>query len=101
MGGTSWSGDRVPVRVNSGEMILNTRQQRRLFALLNAPGRAMLSDTRRRMAHADLRGLADLAAPSRQTVTFRVSGRDLVGVIANETRIAAKSGRDSIAFNRD
>ena len=93
VGGTSWSGDRVPVRVNSGEMILNTRQQRRLFALLNAPGRAMLSDTRRRMAHADLRGLADLAAPSRQTVTFRVSGRDLVGVIANETRIAAKSGR--------
>lgn len=93
VGGTSWSGDRVPVRVNSGEMILNTRQQRRLFALLNAPGRAMLSDTRRRMAHADLRGLPDLAAPSRQTVTFRIAGRDLVGVIANETRIAAKSGR--------
>lgn len=93
VGGTSWSGDRVPVRVNSGEMILNTRQQRRLFALLNAPGRAMLSDTRRAMAGADLRGLADLAAPSRQTVTFRVSGRDLVGAIANETRIAAKSGR--------
>lgn len=101
VGGTSWSGDRLPVRVNSGEMILNTRQQRRLFALLNAPGRAMLADTRRAMAGADLRGLADLAAPSRQTVTFRVSGRDLVGVIANETRIAAKSGRDRIAFNRD
>lgn len=93
VGGTSWSGDRLPVRVNSGEMILNTRQQRRLFALLNAPGRAMLSGTRRAMAGADLRGLADLAAPSRQTVTFRVSGRDLVGAIANETRIAAKSGR--------
>lgn len=93
VGGTSWSGDRVPVRVNSGEMILNTRQQRRLFALLNAPGRAMLSDTRRAMAGADLRGLADLAAPSRQTVTFRIAARDLVGVIANETRIAAKSGR--------
>lgn len=101
VGGTSWSGDRLPVRVNSGEMILNTRQQRRLFALLNAPGRAMLADTRRAMAGADLRGLADLAAPSRQTVTFRVSGRDLVGAIKNETRIAAKSGRDRIAFNRD
>lgn len=35
VGGTSYSGDNVNVRVNSGEMILNTRQQAELFAVAN------------------------------------------------------------------
>lgn len=35
VGGTSYTGDNVNVRVNSGEMILNTRQQAELFAVAN------------------------------------------------------------------
>lgn len=35
VGGGSPQGDRVPILVNSGEMILNNRQQQRLFSLLD------------------------------------------------------------------
>jgi hypothetical protein len=35
VGGNSYSGDNVNVRVNSGEMILNTKQQAELFAVAN------------------------------------------------------------------
>ena len=40
VGGNSYSGDRMIAHVNSSEMILNRRQQARLFALAN--GRAAL-----------------------------------------------------------
>jgi len=33
VGGSNFQGDKVPVRVNSGEMILNRQQQKRLFSL--------------------------------------------------------------------
>lgn len=36
--GSSYSGDRVPVNVNSGEMILNHRQQRSLWEMANGAG---------------------------------------------------------------
>lgn len=36
VGGNSYSGDRVPAMVNSGEMILNRDQQQRLFEIANA-----------------------------------------------------------------
>jgi hypothetical protein len=38
VGGHSMTGDRVPARVNSGEMILTTRQQQKLFAMANGAG---------------------------------------------------------------
>ena len=38
VGGNSFSGDRVPVRVNSGEMILNREQQANLFQQANGGG---------------------------------------------------------------
>lgn len=38
VGGSSFSGDNVPARVNSGEMILNKGQQANLFALANNGG---------------------------------------------------------------
>ena len=40
VGGTSYTGDRLTARVNSGEMILNTSQQRGLFQMLNGGGSA-------------------------------------------------------------
>jgi len=35
VGGSSFTGDKVPARVNSGEMILNRGQQSKLFAMAN------------------------------------------------------------------
>lgn len=47
VGGNSYSGDRVPVWTNSGEMILNREQQSRLFEIANAQGGAMGYETMR------------------------------------------------------
>ena len=38
VGGTSYTGDRIDARVNSGEMIINREQQRKLFELANGVG---------------------------------------------------------------
>lgn len=38
VGGNSFAGDRVPVQVNSGEMILNKSQQKELFSIANGRG---------------------------------------------------------------
>ena len=38
VGGSSFTGDRIPARVNSGEMILNRAQQSSLFAMANGGG---------------------------------------------------------------
>ena len=62
VGGLS-GGDRNLARVNAGEMILNSAQQRRLFAMLDGK-----------------------ASPSGGNVTFRISGDALVGVIENYNR---------------
>ena len=62
VGGSSFTGDRVPAMVNSGEMILNKTQQARLFKIANG------------------------GAPGDNTVTFHISGTDLVGVLNNNNR---------------
>ena len=62
VGGSSFTGDRVPAMVNSGEMILNKTQQARLFKIANG------------------------GAPEGNAVTFHISGSDLVGVLNNNNR---------------
>ena len=62
VGGSSFTGDRVPAMVNSGEMILNKTQQSRLFKIANG------------------------GAPGDNAVTFHISGTDLVGVLNNNSR---------------
>lgn len=62
VGGSSFTGDRVPAMVNSGEMILNKTQQDRLFKIANG------------------------GAPGDNAVTFHISGTDLVGVLNNNSR---------------
>lgn len=59
VGGTSYTGDRVLARVNSGEMILNPTQQANLFSMLNTGG----------MGSGE--------------VKFRIDGTTLVGVLNN------------------
>lgn len=66
--GNSWSGDRVNVRVNSGEMILNKGQQANLFKIIQDGG--------------------SVGNNSKQNVEFRISGQDLVGVLEQQNKIA-------------
>ena len=94
--GSQRQGDKVLVRVNSGEMILNPAQQARLFAIAN--GSALYGEAGQvgvgrnygagvTMNVEQLKGLmADGAALAKLDVRMKVKGRDLVGVVANETR---------------
>lgn len=66
--GASRIGDMNIARVNAGEMILNNRQQANLFRLLNGEVGPQVRGT------------------SGGSVTFHISGTDLVGVLDNQDR---------------
>lgn len=61
--GSSFIGDNLIARVNSGEMILNGTQQRNLFNLLDGKGNV---------------------AGSSGEVVFKIAGKDLVGTLNNQ-----------------
>lgn len=71
--GGSYSGDSQIVRVNSGEMILNGQQQKRLFNLLNGTG----SRTGNNVGQGG-------------EVTFHIRGNDLYGVLNNRNKKVSK-----------
>ena len=71
VGGNTTIGDYNLARVNKGEMILNNREQSRLFNVLNGNG-----------GYAESMGDAN--------VHFRISGNDLVGVLNNFNRKRSK-----------
>lgn len=60
--GSSWNGDNMMVRVNSGEMILNKSQQSRLWNFVNSGG---------------------IGGGGYTEVNLKVKGTDLVGVLNN------------------
>ena len=64
--GGSKYGDKMLARVNSGEMILNNKQQKRLFDMANGSG-----------------GLGG-------NVAFKIQGKDLVGVLRNNNLANSK-----------
>lgn len=64
--GNSYTGDRVVASVNSGEMILNKRQQNTLFRAINSGN--------------------IVGSGMNNEVQFKISGTDLVGVLNNNTR---------------
>ena len=70
IGGNSFFGDNMIARVNSGEMILNDRQQRNLFNLLDGKGGTSVN--------------------AGGEVKLRIEGRDLVGVINSQTSKTSK-----------
>lgn len=72
--GTSFTGDKVPALLNSGEMILNGSQQSSLFQMLNSGSYRALSQK-----------ISPSAGNENQpaNVTFRIHGRDLEGVLSN------------------
>lgn len=98
VGGNSPTGDKLLARVNSGEMILNKRQQLRLLQMLSG---------QRKMSYPDIKTpdvpkidfqfdrnmLQPAAGGMSGPVRFEIDGRKLVGVMANETRVSSKSGK--------
>ena len=94
VGGSSIVGDNLLARVNSGEMILNTLQQRRLFNLLdgNTPYSSLNPAGARMVPTSSLSALRH-NLNNGGNISLEVQGRKLVGVLANETRISGKSGR--------
>lgn len=73
VGGSSYSGDKLLARVNSQEMILNSRQQRNLFNLLDT-------------------GTMPQRGVTNVQVTGVVRGTDLLLVQKNTNKVRAKSG---------
>ena len=70
VGGNSFIGDNMIARVNSGEMILNNRQQKNLFNLLDGKGGTSVN--------------------AGGEVKLRIEGRDLVGVFSSQTSKTSK-----------
>lgn len=65
--GNTTVGDNVLARLNSGEMILNTRQQANLFRMLDTPGSPVSNEMT-------------------SNVSFKIKGSDLVGVLNNYSK---------------
>lgn len=72
--GSTTTGDNTLVKVNKGEMVLNTRQQAHLFKMLDG-------------------GLSLNTQSSGGTVDFRISGSNLYGSLKNYSNISKKHGK--------
>lgn len=72
--GSTTTGDNTLVRVNRGEMVLNNRQQARLFKMLDG-------------------GLSLNTQSSGGTVDFRISGSNLYGSLKNYSNMSKKHGK--------
>ena len=98
VGGNSPSGDKLLARVNSGEMILNKKQQHNLWKMINAPLRVQypqVSQPRLQPNYTFNAAAVPTATAAGGNFRFEVEGRKLVAVLSNETRLASKSGRRS------
>lgn len=71
--GSSYSGDQINARLNSGEMVLNRRQQTHLFDALDSGRIGGGSET--------------------IDVEWRLRGKDLYGSVRNYSKVAGKAGR--------
>jgi hypothetical protein len=75
IGGTSYSGDKLLARVNSGEMVLNKRQQSNLFNAINS---------------------GNIGGGTVSTVQFKLRGADIYGSMKNYKAIKSKTGLKGI-----
>ena len=73
VGDGSLHGDRLLARVNSGEMILNGKQQQRLFDLLDGNGA--------------------IGGAQNQVITWKLRGTDIYGSLKNLSNIKSKVGK--------
>ena len=64
VGGNSFYGDKILARLNSGELVINRNDQKRLYNTLQQS--------------------TSTNAPMNGSVQFKISGRDLIGVLSNQ-----------------
>jgi hypothetical protein len=81
--GTSYTGDNVQARLNSGEMVLNRSQQSRLFEFANGRGIQSSGLTREEVA-------IMISEASNRPIVVQMNGREIVNVVREELR----SGRN-------
>lgn len=72
VGGSSFYGDKVIARLNSGEMVLNKRQQANLFNAID-------------------NGMFEGGTMENATINFKLKGSDIYGSLKNFTNIKSKS----------
>lgn len=94
--GTSLTGDRVTARVNSGEMIINRRQQLNLWRLANtriAPPQTATPATLTPATRITPAAIAQLTQPRRLdiAVTGRIAGRDIKLTLDKRNTLLARS----------
>lgn len=75
IGGTSYKGDKLLARVNSGEMVLNKRQQSNLFNAISS---------------------GNIGGGTVSTLEFKLRGADIYGSMKNYTAIKGKTGLKGI-----
>lgn len=88
VGGSSTTGDKIPIRVNSGEMVLTKSQQARLFALANGASLPQAEAVRPRVA--DMGGYQGSMTVN---VIGRLNGNDMELMGANTRGLARKIGK--------
>lgn len=94
VGGNSYTGDRVVAHVNSGEMILNAREQARLFQIATGAMQPVVSYPARTVVPSvNTSDFAGSGMMSSGKIIFKVRGRDMVAMLANDTRIGSKIGK--------
>lgn len=81
--GSNYSGDRIRANLNSGEMVLNRRQQASLFALANSPTSVTADNSQ---TNALLVQLIDAVNSSK---SIQIDGREIISVV----RDGIQSGR--------
>lgn len=96
--GNSYSGDKVVAHVNSGEMILNAREQARLFQIATGALQPVVNYPTRAMIGGPVINTSDFSGSGMMSsgkIVLKVKGRDMVGVLVNDTRIGSKIGKRS------
>ena len=93
--GASYKGDHVVARVNSGEMILNRRQQRQLWQIANTSIAAPTASAATTPTIAAPSSLANIQGEGATAVDVsvhgRISGRDLELVLDKRNSLTSRS----------
>lgn len=94
--GNSYSGDKLTAHVNSGEMILNAKQQSRLFAIASgslAPSMPYISSGQSPRVTVNTQSVEGGGMQQAGRVVFKVKGRELYGVLESDGRLSSKTGK--------
>ena len=100
VGGNSTTGDKMVARVNSGEMILNFGQQKRLWDIINGTAAPNVGVSNAASVYSspvsNISNISGLAGAAEQTVHVELSGKwngkDFLIGQKNARRVLAKSG---------